>query len=488
MSSRPTQELFISILIIAILIRNVVSDGTQLCDTCTCTDFSVNCSDKGQIEILNLWNHEVALSEAVIIHFDYNNIVHVQQLPPSKVKYLSLQHNRISKIDDFAFANLHSLIDLDLSYNALTPDTLDSNIFKTNQEAESTFHTSLKHLNLNNNGLHSLRANTFKDLSTLSSLTLAGNPFKVIDRSTSFALSSLPFLKNLDLTDTSLENLPEHFLHTPRYLESLNLSKNMFNHVPRELAEAHMLRRLDLSYNPIQNISNFPKMSWLKILHLSHMPNLNTIDEHAFSLLTNLEEFYCSHNLQLHSIAPNAFSYEAHDGSEGEQWPHIVKLYLNHNSLGYLDSRLLSRWDTLQDLNLQGNKWICDCENQWLVSTLAPMVEARHAEFLKDFTCQEPIEMRGVSILDLDHRHYHLRCLDFYNHRPERDGVLLVGILIGVILSVPFTMAFMMYCARKKNSLSYYHRMLNFKGPLPHEFQLRETPVYQPTSINVDGY
>jgi len=40
----------------------------------------------------------------------------------------------------------------------------------------------------------------------------------------------------------------------------------------------------------------------------------------------------------------------------------------------------------LEELNLQGNKWTCDCVNQWLVSTLAPMVESRHPEFLIDFT------------------------------------------------------------------------------------------------------
>jgi len=54
---------------------------------------------------------------------------------------------------------------------------------------------SLIHLRLDYNNIHSLLPHTFKELSNLVSLTLAGNPLTVIDRPTSFALSSLPMLK-----------------------------------------------------------------------------------------------------------------------------------------------------------------------------------------------------------------------------------------------------------------------------------------------------
>lgn len=95
---------------------------------------------------------------------------------------------------------------------------------------------------------------------------------------------------------------------------------------------------------------------------------------------------------------------------------------------------------------------------------------------LSDFRCKQPIEMSGISILDLDHRRYHMRCLDYYNNRPERDGILLIGILIGVILAVPFTMGIMICYAKKKSSFSYYHRILNnYKAASTrlHDYQLR---------------
>lgn len=81
--------------------------------------------------------------------------------------------------------------------------------------------------------------------------------------------------------------------------------------------------------------------------------------------------------------------------------------------------------------------------------------------------------MSGISILDLDHRNYHMRCLDFYNNRPEKDGVLLLGILIGVILTIPLTMGTLICCAKRKHSLSYYQQIFNNKYSYPHDYQLR---------------
>lgn len=60
---------------------------------------------------------------------------------------------------------------------------------------ESSGLGTLTRLHLDYNNLHSLLPNVFKELSNLVSLSLTGNPLVVIDRSTSFALTSLPMLK-----------------------------------------------------------------------------------------------------------------------------------------------------------------------------------------------------------------------------------------------------------------------------------------------------
>jgi hypothetical protein len=53
----------------------------------------------------------------------------------------------------------------------------------------------------------------------------------------------------------------------------------------------------------------------------------------------------------------------------------FLQLDLGYNNLRTLDRHLLGHWDVLHYLNLEGNPWVCDCENQWMVSTLLPAVE-----------------------------------------------------------------------------------------------------------------
>jgi len=115
---------------IIIVIAYAIIGESMICDKCTCNNFIINCTETGLTDILDLWDHSDVLENAVLMHFDYNDIEHVKQLPPSKVKYLSFRHNRIKKIDDAVFRHLNYLVELDLSYNCLTTDRLNANVFK----------------------------------------------------------------------------------------------------------------------------------------------------------------------------------------------------------------------------------------------------------------------------------------------------------------------------------------------------------------------
>lgn len=50
-------------------------------------------------------------------------------------------------------------------------------------------------------------------------------------------------------------------------------------------------------------------------------------------------------------------------------------------------------------------------------------------------TCATPPEHAGKNLISLTHRH--LRCLDMYGARPERDATILIGVLIGLLLALP---------------------------------------------------
>lgn len=54
---------------------------------------------------------------------------------------------------------------------------------------------------------------------------------------------------------TQIKQLPENFLHTPKYLTVLDLSGNNFNYIPVELADSHDLQVFYFNNNPIENLT-----------------------------------------------------------------------------------------------------------------------------------------------------------------------------------------------------------------------------------------
>lgn len=115
---------------------------------------------------------------------------------------------------------------------------------------------SLKILKLDNNKLHTLDQDLFEHIQErLEVLDLSYNPFKVLDQQTTIAIGSIIYLKELYLGFTNIKKLPEHFLHTPKYLKVLDLSGNNFVEVPEMLNDSHALEVLYFNNNPITNLT-----------------------------------------------------------------------------------------------------------------------------------------------------------------------------------------------------------------------------------------
>lgn len=66
--------------------------------------------------------------------------------------------------------------------------------------------------------------------------------------------------------------------------------------------------------------------------------------------------------------------------------------------------------------------------------------EALMGDEVDELNCSSPPEHAGKKLADLADRH--LRCLDLYNARPEKDAAILVGVLIGILVAIPIGMAF----------------------------------------------
>lgn len=179
----------------------------------------------------------------------------MSQFPELAIRHLSFRHNAIRKIEKAAFKNLTLLESLDLSFNRLTYEEMPPTIFEGNYDAE-TYEPlkNLRVLNLSHNELHTLDPDLFQHFPNLEELIIGFNPFKVIDRNTETAISSIGRLAVLDMSDMELKTLPEHILHAPRTLKTLNLSGNLFSQIPDALEFASNIVSLNLDDNIFEKI------------------------------------------------------------------------------------------------------------------------------------------------------------------------------------------------------------------------------------------
>lgn len=234
--------------------------------------------------------------------------------PVMKLKWLHLVQNEIDSIDDFTFANLTSLGELDLKNNRLT------------KIGRNTFARlfGLSRLVLDSNDIHTIEVGAFADLSRLKKISVRDNKLKVIvddvfdgpNKLESLFLGSneienienylftLNSLKELWLDDNRIEDIDlVKFAKLPK-LKRLNLSKidlMLRNHkISSEESYESPLEYLDLSYNDINSATGLKLLRifpHLKALNLIGNKELELDDDDLERLRTFLPDL---HNVTLH--------------------------------------------------------------------------------------------------------------------------------------------------------------------------------------------
>lgn len=460
-----------------------------LCKICTCkfdvneTTADVLCAAHGNYQSiyqdyfwkLNATNESVAYNSLAIHYEKLTNMTNV--FPPSNLTVLDLANNNIMSIKDSIFKNLQNMKVLILSYNDL--DLIHPDTFKgLYLEARLLPLRSLKELRLDHNQLHTLNKDTFEHTTDIEILDLSHNDFQTIDRHTLLAISGLPYLKKLYLQYTGIKTLPDDMLHTPRRLQILDLSGNIgIEKIPRTLRQAINLQELYLNNTGFVNLTQdngFPNMPSVRVLHLCRNELLHHVGRHSLSGLTNLTDLRMSDNIDLVTIDDLALAKPS-KLTGGAIWPPIKKLYIGNNKISYLESEIIARWDSLSELDIRENPWTCECENQWLIDDLMPIYLKINEDMAKEVMCAAPVEMRYFSFYDILMKKSHMRCLDTYGNRPEKDGTLLVGILAGVLLAIPLIL-FILYAYKQRwfslagyfdNSPASYSR--RFYKSTPHD-------------------
>lgn len=171
------------------------------------------------------------------------------------IKSLSFKNNRIASIEPRAFIDVNGLRSVDLSFNQLTSAALKPEVFEGPYDPSR--YEPLKNmsfLSLAHNEIHTLDPDLFEHFPNLKALILSHNPFKIIDPNTVIAITSLPHLQTLDLSDMELIHLPEHLFHAPRELKVLNISGNLFETIPEAIKLSVNLVELNMDDNNIAEI------------------------------------------------------------------------------------------------------------------------------------------------------------------------------------------------------------------------------------------
>ncbi|XP_009880107.1 PREDICTED: reticulon-4 receptor-like 2 [Charadrius vociferus] len=188
----------------------------------------------------------------------------------------------------------------------------------------------------------------FRNLSSLTTLSLEGNHIEAIGRD---SLKDLETLYNLNLRKNRIWIIQNGAFTKLLRLGMLNLGHNFIADLPNQL---------------------FDGLIQLKTMHLE--ANRITAVDCTFRHLLNLRNLYLNNN-QISSISDSAFSY----------LNKLHFLHLSKNNLSSLPIRLLAELPKLKYVFLSHNPWKCDCKMLWFwrwTATHRGVIEGLHCAFL----------------------------------------------------------------------------------------------------------
>lgn len=283
--------------------------------------------------------------------------------------HLNLSHNSLKVLDEETFIGLKRLLDLDLSDNEIS--SMHAQTFKDL--------SVLERLDLSNNRLVSFEPDSFEPLSSLKILSLKNNSIldipsanliyvvrleyldlseNLIQQVSKHGIPYLKELKHLDLNRNIIESVDQLGFHNLPSLRHLDLSDNNMTAVPTSaLAKLSNLTHLYLSGNFIQNVTalSFQSLFHLRHLHLSRLYDLEKIDSRAFVDNINLQKIWMNENVKVREVPPRLFHGN----------PKLTHIYMKNNALETLEASHFPI-DSLQELEISGNPFVCNCSLLWL--------------------------------------------------------------------------------------------------------------------------
>ena len=246
---------------------------------------------------------------------------------------IDVGHNRIRVIHKDTFQGLSNLKELRAPSNGLVefPYTALGNV------------SSLEVLILAENALTNVDFTKLYELRRLRELDLHSNTIASVS---GFTNTNLSHLQGVDLSDNQLAGLITNFFYRSSSILRLNLAKNQFKQIPNPLSGQNLpnLRFLNLTRNPIQDLTFTRRFSSLQEIHIS-FTNISVITSKDFENYPVLLHLFLNRN-RLVKISPSAF----------KALKSLLTLDLSGNELEFLPQERLQGLPVLRLLNLSHNQ------------------------------------------------------------------------------------------------------------------------------------
>ncbi|XP_078286878.1 leucine-rich repeat-containing protein 4B-like [Rhinoraja longicauda] len=282
------------------------------------------------------------------------------------------------------------------------------------REVPSDISTNTRYLNLQENVIQVIKADTFKQLRHLEILQLSKNLIRQVEVG---AFNGLTSLNTLELFDNRLTTVPSGAFEYLSKLRELWLRNNPIESIPSyAFNRVPSLRRLDLgelkklvyiSDAAFEGLVNLRYLN-LGMCNLAEIPNLTpllrleelelsgnrleVIQPGSFQGLTSLRKLWLMH-AQVQLIERNAF----------DDLQSLEELNLSHNNLTSLPHDLFTPLHRLERVHLNHNPWHCNCDVLWLSWWLKETVPSNTTCCAR---CHSPPGLKARYLGELDQSHF----------------------------------------------------------------------------------
>lgn len=370
---------------------------------------------------LNLTN-EVFKAEklpvtAISLILSYHRFAEIPSFVGEKLTTLDMSNNQISTVKDFNFIGIKALETLDISYNFIS--SIEPNAFSQLN--------LLRDLDLTSNHLKTVPLNVFQPLLSLNILKLSSNGEFVNTVMNSMQaelflnLGVTTTLKHIELKRCNLTKV--NLLHGIG-LENVNLGFNDVTNFIKLDLPPH-IKTLDISGNPIRELkaNYFSHFYNVEELIMEDLPFLGQLEENSLFGMPKLRHLSLEGTKNLTLFHPNALG--VHDSVNGSEF-HLKVLNLRGCNLLTLNSDLSEIFNNLEQLHLEGNKFHCDCELQWM----------KDLDIKVNLQCSKPEELSGQYLFDIDEDD--LKCKTRMSNIMKKvvNTLILLVLLVGCSLAI----------------------------------------------------